>query len=353
MRTSTRSRGFTLIELLVVIAIIAVLIALLLPAVQAAPRGGGRSQCVNNLKQLGLAVMNYEGANGSLPPTAYSVSPTVNGMSMKPRILPYLEQQALYNSINWYNQTYNNAVNSTVYTTVLGTINCPSDTNIPCGLLKMPDGSSRQVGYTSYGNNIGTFYKNSNNNLDGPSWRVGADPPVTLALVADGTSNTAIFSEWVRGMNGSPTDGLHQNYQLQQYASTTATPLPTLSAACQAVPNGPSGWYKPNAPWDLRGEDWSFQNCAEGGCYSHIVLPNQKSLLLERRDEQPHLLLDGRRQLEPLRRRQRRLPRRLGPVRQELRQPEHLVGHRDEEQRRGRQRRQPLSAVHPGAGTSP
>src|SRR5579875_1091134 len=94
----TRARpGFTLIELLVVIAIIAVLIALLLPAVQAAREAARRMQCVNNLKQLGLAVMNYESANGSLPPTG-AVSPSgfprtqIGTFGLKTRLLPYLEQ---------------------------------------------------------------------------------------------------------------------------------------------------------------------------------------------------------------------------------------------------------------------
>src|SRR6266571_149648 len=111
MQTATfhRRRGFTLIELLVVIAIIAVLIALLLPAVQAAREAARRAQCVNNLKQIGLAVANYLSSNGdTMPPS--TVDPAQNvalsamagaNHSAQARLLPYLEQTTIYNTINF------------------------------------------------------------------------------------------------------------------------------------------------------------------------------------------------------------------------------------------------------------
>jgi prepilin-type N-terminal cleavage/methylation domain-containing protein len=89
--------GFTLIELLVVIAIIAVLIALLLPAVQAAREAARRSQCVNNLKQIGLAMHNYESSNGSLPPGQKSCC----WGTWLVFLLPQVEQQALFNAWNF------------------------------------------------------------------------------------------------------------------------------------------------------------------------------------------------------------------------------------------------------------
>ena len=100
-----KRRGFTLIELLVVIAIIAVLIALLLPAVQAAREAARRAQCVNNLKQMGLAVQNYVDSNEVIPPMAALVQLNsgvqMGNMGMKPRLLPFMEQNAAFNSINF------------------------------------------------------------------------------------------------------------------------------------------------------------------------------------------------------------------------------------------------------------
>src|SRR5690242_14750771 len=101
-------RGFTLIELLVVIAIIGVLIALLLPAVQAAREAARRAQCVNNLKQIGLGLHNYESSNGAFPTAGqgslYDGVPVpdtmyVDGTGFHARILPFIEQSAAYNAI--------------------------------------------------------------------------------------------------------------------------------------------------------------------------------------------------------------------------------------------------------------
>lgn len=138
-----RNRGFTLIELLVVIAIIAILIALLLPAVQQAREAARRSQCKNNLKQMGLAVHNYESTFGTTPPSGEH---TVNGglatevrvffpTSFFTAILPYVDQAPLYNQWNFdypylaSEATYTNQKNPTLAKTSISTYLCPSNGN--------------------------------------------------------------------------------------------------------------------------------------------------------------------------------------------------------------------------------
>lgn len=131
-----RRTGFTLIELLVVIAIIAILIALLLPAVQQAREAARRTQCRNNLKQIGLAVHNYHDVYGMIPPgwigaDLVTNEPYVdgsNGWGWATKILPYLDQMPVYNQIN-FSLTVQDALNASPRLQTIPTFLCPSDQN--------------------------------------------------------------------------------------------------------------------------------------------------------------------------------------------------------------------------------
>jgi prepilin-type processing-associated H-X9-DG protein len=264
--------------LLVVIAIIAVLIALLLPAVQAAREAARRAQCVNNLKQLGLAIQNYHDVNGALPPTALASSATVTpDFAMKGRMLPFFEQTASYNALN-SSFLYNDPTNFTVRILQINTFLCPSDANVPNGSTTV-GGMTGQPGYHSYPNNIGTFARNNGNTYDGPAYEMAAGfgGAVTLASITDGTSNTAIFSEYVRGRNTANADGLFQIYKDTTDPSATAAPLTQLSADCMAVPTVASGTVLTTSDQWQKGADWLNQNCGKGGGYSHIMTPNTKA----------------------------------------------------------------------------
>ena len=189
-------RGFTLIELLVVIAIIAVLISLLLPAVQAAREAARRIQCVNNLKQIGIAVHNYHDAVGTLP-LGCSVSfdkagnPIFPGWGVTARILPYLEGQNAFNACN-FSLPNESPQNDTSMRLGIATYLCPSDGKNR--EIFLDDGQPRNN--TNYGFNRGDWYVWSGAAYGPPPsspFRVNA--AVRLAAITDGLSNTLFAAE--------------------------------------------------------------------------------------------------------------------------------------------------------------
>ncbi len=289
-RPTRRLRGFTLIELLVVIAIIAVLIALLLPAVQQAREAARRSQCRNNMKQLGLALHNYHEIVGAMPVIGgYSH----NSFSLFSKILPQLDQAPLYNQINFENRvecTPNNVIRQTV----LSVLQCPSD---PGEVIRLgfspggsclfggtisPDGASAWLGAnTSYAGCYGDSYNNSfpvnepygganakalygaggcNSDTAGaitptaecpsPTGRYGTgpnlrgmfgfiggavtpptqpDPVVRFRDVTDGLSNTIMLGHVSRACSGG------RNQWLQSIGSTWGTSVPiNINQPCMA-----------------------------------------------------------------------------------------------------------------------
>jgi prepilin-type N-terminal cleavage/methylation domain-containing protein/prepilin-type processing-associated H-X9-DG protein len=202
-----RSRAFTLIELLVVIAIIAVLIALLLPAVQAAREAARRAQCLNNLKQLGIALHNYHDALSVFPPGYLSASrfidgetDTAPGWSWAAMILPQLDNGPLYSATNVYLPIQSPA-NATAAQTQLSTFLCPSDQPPPEGTFPVTDGlgfTLATVAPISYAACTGSDRADvalglNNDGLgDGVFFRNSA---IRIAAIIDGTSQTVLLEE--------------------------------------------------------------------------------------------------------------------------------------------------------------
>jgi prepilin-type N-terminal cleavage/methylation domain-containing protein/prepilin-type processing-associated H-X9-DG protein len=310
-----RGRGFTLIELLVVIAIIAILISLLLPAVQAAREAGRRAQCMNNLRQLGLAMHNYVSANTALPPVSVdcpasncAFGPFPNNSpyphqnwSQHARLLSFLEQVPLYNAINWDfgarfsdgNAVYadrnppDNAVGGsdsipqmTVLVTTIASFLCPSDGNPGSSGTFLVGGQERLVGASNYACNIGLNRRidggrpDATWKLNGPNyvasrWDTSVNQTTDLNTFQDGTSNTAIFSEWIKGQavpTGLSRNGLLEVYNLGENSDFYRTDQQFMQL-CNTVPITSF-----NQQWQWKGEWWAF-----GGTmiYSHTQTPNR------------------------------------------------------------------------------
>jgi prepilin-type N-terminal cleavage/methylation domain-containing protein/prepilin-type processing-associated H-X9-DG protein len=255
----SHDRGFTLIELLVVIAIIAVLIALLLPAVQSAREAARRAQCTNNLKQLGLAMHNYENANGSFPQGGYfdpnnqAYSPWMHSFFMG--LLPYFEQGPLYNAFNSSIRYYRSDLNSnvTVHGAKISTLACPSDPTVLDGnatyTANIPGIPPYTAGLTSY-RGVSGPWPNPPRGASGTSSTPGQGPPipgnlspdpnwsaelanalgiifitsnVKISSITDGTSNTICIGEAVFGRLSQQDQNCWHWYTAGNYGDSMQT----------------------------------------------------------------------------------------------------------------------------------
>ncbi len=223
IRRRRLQEGFTLVELLVVIAIIGVLVALLLPAIQAAREAARRSQCSNNMKQIGLAVLNYESAVGRLPAGSTTETASIGGpyyTTWTVEILPYLEQAPLYDL--WDSkQDIIAATNRRLRETFVSSYQCPSDQGLtelavpesgPGYTIPWAPGSYRAMSGYSLGQEGDHYWDNPNYlnyPTEMPEWRRGAmysvarNPtgvrrlkPVKLREIVDGTSQTIMAGEY-------------------------------------------------------------------------------------------------------------------------------------------------------------
>ncbi len=278
LKSSDRTRrAFTLIELLVVIAIIAVLVGLLLPAVQKVREAAARMSCTNNLKQIGLGLHNYHDANNSFPPGYVdgNTNPLLNPDSdvgpswgWAALLLPYVEQGNLYNQIN-FSVPVGTGVNATPSLQALKVYQCPSDgTQDSCVLYnwKTYTGANPPTITVAHGNYIGCNgwiecfngaggSDSGSGGTDGLSGPLGAggrgifyrNSKTTILQVTDGTSNTIMCGE--RSSNHSPSSWTGAVALAMCPAWMATTPYTAPNTPPASAPVGPNGSAYDNADY--------------------------------------------------------------------------------------------------------
>lgn len=265
MRRHAARRAFTLVELLVVIAIIGILIALLLPAVQAAREAARRMQCTNNLKQIGLALHNYESSHKVLPP-GYITS---NTASTHTQILPYFEQSAAYDLFDFTVNINTHANNLAAREQKLTGLQCPSHPGSPAFILagtQCPNG----CGTTNYVQSLGNNANYATG--DGP---FGRNMGAKFSALTDGLSNTGVFSEILLGpSDGTGVTGVVPAGDPDDYHVATNLPYATWDAS----PTGdkiavPECDNRATSAYRYRGKQY-YRGIVVTTFYSHTLTPN-------------------------------------------------------------------------------
>ncbi len=252
--------GFTLVELLVVIAIIGILVGLLLPAVQAAREAARRMQCTNNLKQIGLAIHNYESAIKRLPSGSF----LVNDATPHTVLLPYLEASNSFNLFNFNVSLNGSALNSAAIKQTIPFYICPSSPDrIGFSWAGHADYMQNMGGNASYSNMTGPFFRNSK---------------TRFADVTDGLSNTAFFSEIKRGPHpgGSASSFTTLPRTSPDYLSVATNKADATWTAATLATYPISECDNPaTQAWQYRGLQY-YRGLTVATFYTHTLPPNSR-----------------------------------------------------------------------------